>query len=358
MRSATRGNRLTLLLASAIAAGVVIGVVVLPVPSAPGPKRAPQVSQVAVMPAAVDGGKVTAMALGPDGLLGLGTDRGRVFIWSWARTRTLQPAVGEKVADGSISSITFSGDGNTMAGLSQNGTFWAWHRGHAPLSAHIPREASYASAFSTEISLDRDGSNLAVSNSGGNRLYVYGLGHGAVRPFLVARYALHSTGPLGKGPSNPVFGAHGRKSAHPRSCKIGPGQADPSHVMYVTCPDGYARLSTNGDTAAIGIFSFVEIWNVRTGQQAGDRLAPAPVISFALSGDGGTLAIGTVGQVLVFDLRVDRPPARIQLNHQHIFPACFYVLCYDRPRVLLSPDGSLLLIMPLHGRSTIWSIRK
>jgi WD40 repeat protein len=354
--------------ATAIAVGVIVGVFVLPVPSAPARAPAPRATRLAVVPASAAGGKVTVAALGPGGILGLGTNQGRVFVQTSPGHGRLQPAAGEFAGRGSIDLITFSGDGTTLAGLTKRGTVWAWRRGGAPIDVPVPlalrsgfplylypaQAGPYGPSQGTAISLSRDGRLLAISDSAD--LYVYDLAQGRARPVppLIARYRLHNS-VLNGGPSNPVFSTQGRSAALSGSCRIGPRPTSQDGLMYVTCPNGHALLSGDGSTAAVGFAGFVEVWNLRNGRSMGDLLAPSMIQSYALSGDGATLAISTdTGLVLVFDLRADRAPTRIQAIPAQRNPFSTGLAIES---ITLSSDGSLLLVTPYKGRSTVWSIR-
>jgi hypothetical protein len=131
--------------------------------------RNPAFSSIAALPAVISGSKVTATTMSYNGIIGLGTERGTVYLVKSPYHKVPGRSTAETVAGSAIEAIARTADGGTFAGLSEDGTIWARQLGSRPISLVLPVDATPQGGDYSGISLDTHGHLLAI----GDRVRIY-----------------------------------------------------------------------------------------------------------------------------------------------------------------------------------------
>lgn len=315
------------------------------------PRPAPLQIHATGLPEAIQGETVTAVALGRDGLLAMGTAGGRVRLVD----RQLRPVPGrEWIAKGfPVSKLAFSADGSTLAGVTAQGHLWTWRFAAGEL--HVMKKQLTGTDDVSAIALSSDGQRLVAV---GFNVWVFdgrsgkltatfeqpvpsgGTGQYDAVAFTADTTAVVAAG-IDQGGSETVQGDDGGEVQGKGGVHIwrlaGSATAPPAR-QSCQCPADGAALTDDGRFATFGTSdAHVVVWDARQRRPLGEQTISAEpgdhVYGTAVSADGNRVAAGTAnGKLALWDPAADRMLGRTRFSGEPI------------TRVEMSDDGKLVLV--------------
>jgi WD40 repeat protein len=298
------------------------------------------------IPASIHSETVTAIALGRNHLLALGTANGRVRIvdqqlrplpkWEWI------------VKGIFMDKLAFSPDGSVLAGVTDQGELWTWrfssdesHVMKMKLSEHV-----------TAIALSPNGQRLVavgfnvfvfdVQSGKLTRTFEQPTSSGGTGQYEAVAFTADSTAVvavgLDQGGSQTPQGEEttGKGGADTWTL-TGPANTPPTRLSC-KCPTDGAAISHDGRVATFGTNdAHVVVWDAQRRSLIGDQTVSAQsgdhVYGTAVSADGKRVAAGTAnGDLLLWDPTADFMLGRARFSGQPIVS------------IDLSDDGKLLLV--------------
>ena len=298
------------------------------------------------------GDTATAVALGRDGLLAMGTAGGRVRLVD----RQLRPVPGrEWIAKGfPVSKLAFSPDGSTLAGVTAQGHLWTWRFSAGDL--RVMKKQLTGTDDVSAIALSSDGQRLVAV---GFNVWVFdgrsgkltatfeqpvptsgGTGQYDAVAFTPDAAAVVAVG-LEQGGSETAQDDGGEevqgKGGVDTWRLAGSATAPPAQQSCQCAADG-ADVTDDGRLATFGTNdAHVVVWDAQQRRLIGDQtISSKPgdhVYGTAVSADGKRVAAGTAsGELAFWDPAADRMLGRTRLSEEPI------------TRVEMSDDGKLLLV--------------
>jgi WD40 repeat protein len=263
------------------------------------------------------GGTVHSVAFSPDGqTMAVGSADGKVWLWNVGDPAHPVP-IGQPLSPpgGAVEAVAFSPDGRTLAAGDDNATIWLWNVTNPARPAQLGQPLTGSDRFNSNVlavAFSPDGRTLAAG-SADNKVWLWNV-------------------------SNPE---------HPT--QLGQPLTGPAHnvVSVAFSPDGRTLAAGSVDDK-------VWLWNVSNPEHSGRLGQPLTgpaneVFSVAFSPDGRTLAAGSFDDK-VWLWNVGNPEHPTQLGQPLTGPA------NEVYSVAFSPDGRTLAAGGFDDKVWLWNV--